>query len=246
MPTLNESFEPMYSALVSAFGSAPADFEGLDPFESLVAVLLSRGLAESTWRPVLDGLREADLLTPQGLAEAEIIELGDAVRQKGRSISPETIAPLRHFARWLIAHFDGRIDLLINSDRSAGWLYGELAAIKGVGTKGADEILLHVLKRPAYPVDRSTYRILVRHGWLDPSADYEEARDLLLSQVATAPDFDPSSMEAEDHHRVRLLVNLASGMEQIGRRYCRVSSIQCEDCPLVSLLPEGGPQGAED
>ena len=38
--------------------------------------------------------------------------------------------------------------------------------------------------RPTYPVDRGTYRILVRHGWIDQTAEYEEASELLSRQAA--------------------------------------------------------------
>jgi endonuclease III related protein len=239
MPTLDEAFETMQSALVDAFGSARSEFEGLAPFEAMVAVLLSRTLGESTWRTALDGLREAELLTPGKLAEAGVIEIGDAVRQKGRSISAETLAPLRHLARWLVDHHNSRVDSLFNPDRSSRWLFGELAAIKGVGIKGADAILLHALKRPSYPVDRATYRILVRHGWLDPSASYEEARDLLMDQIA-------HEAETLDDFEINELADLAHGMEQVGRRFCRATATDCGECPLESLLPEGGPRGAED
>ena len=240
MPTLDEAFETMHSALVDAFGSAPSHFEGLAPFEAMVAVLLARTLSESNWRTALEGLREAELLTPERLAEAEVIEIGDAVRQKGRPVSAVTLAPLRHLARWLVEHHDGRVDSLFNPDRSSRWLFGELAAIKGVGIKGADAILLHALKRRSYPVDRATYRILVRHGWLDPSAGYEEARDLLMDHGRHV------QAESLDDRKISELADLAHGMEQVGRRFCRATVAHCDGCPLESLLPEGGPRGAAD
>ncbi len=246
MPTLDEAFASLHSALVDAFGSARSDFEGLAPFEAMVAVLLSRTLGESSWRTALDGLREAELLTPEGLAEAEVIEIGDAVRKKGRSVSAETLAPLRNLARWLVDHHEGRVDSLFNPDRSSRWLFGELAAIKGVGIKGADAILLHALKRPSYPVDRATYRILIRHGWLDPSASYEEARGLLIDQIAPDLAYDMEKAESLDDREVSELADLAHGLEQVGRRFCRATTTDCGECPLEGLLPEGGPRGAED
>ncbi|MGP0067470.1 MAG: endonuclease III [Isosphaeraceae bacterium] len=246
MPTLDEAFETLHSALVESFGSARSEFEGLAPFEAMLAVLLARTLSESNWRSALDGLREADLLTPEALAGAEVIEIGDAVRKKGRSVSAETLAPLRHLARWLVEHHDGRVDALFNPDRSSRWLFGEIAAIKGVGIKGADAILLHALKRPSYPVDRATYRILVRHGWIDPTASYEEARDLLIDQVAPDLASDMDKAESLDVRQVNELADIAHGMEQVGRRFCRAATTDCGECPLESLLPEGGPHAAED
>ena len=100
-----------------------------------------------------------------------------------------------------------------------------------MGVVGADAILLAALGRPAYPVDRGTYRILVRHGWLDPSATYDDARELMVHQAGGEPD---------------MLIRLSVGMDALSSRYCRAAAPRCDACPLRSLLPEGGPMGADD
>jgi endonuclease III len=242
MPTLDDDFENVSSALVGAFGRPQSEFADLAPFEAMIAVLLARTLGQSRWSAALDGLGEAGLLTPEGLAEVEIVEIVDAVREKGRSLSVETLAPLRHLARWLVDHHGGRVDSLFNPDRSTGWLRGELAAIKGIGIKGADALLLHALKRPSYPIDRATFRILVRHGWLDPGATYDDARDRVVDHVDHAAD----RADLSDEDAAVQLADLAHGMEELGRRFCRAAAPHCDGCPLESLLPEGGPRGAED
>jgi endonuclease-3 related protein len=249
MPSFDDAFGEVSWALESAFGRGPSGFEGLEPFEAMIAVLLARTLGESRWRTALDGLAEAGLLTPKRLADVGIIELRDAVSDKGRSLSTKTLLPLKHLAGWLVEHHGGQVDSLFNPDRSTGWIRGELAAIKGVGMPGADAILLHALKRPSYPIDRATYRILVRHGWLDPTASYDEARDLLVDQAVDPAGKNRAGALAaldDDRDAVRLLANLAHGMEQVGQRYCRATTTDCEQCPLERFLPEGGPRGAED
>ena len=105
-------------------------------------------------------------------------EIQDALRGKVRSISVRTLAPAKQLAHWLVEHHDGHVEAFTDSGRSTDDLRDELAGIRGVGMVGADAILLAALGRPAYPVDRGTYRILVRHGWLDPSATYDDAREL--------------------------------------------------------------------
>jgi endonuclease-3 related protein len=105
-----------------------------------------------------------------------------------------------------------------------------LLAIPGIGASSADDILLNVFGRPRYPLDRSTYRILIRHGWLDVTADYDEAVDLILRNT----DAD-----------LNLLGRLSIWFEELGRSHCRVGKPKCEQCPLRSLLPEGGPMGAD-
>ena len=242
MPTFDDAFWDVSAALGSAFGRIESEFAGLEPFEAMIAVLLARTLGESRWRAAVAGLAQAELLTPERLAEAGVIELRDAVSEKGRSISTKTLLPLKHLAQWLVEHHGGRVDSLFNPDRSTGWLRGELAAIKGVGMPGADAILLYALKRPTYPLDRATYRVLVRHGWLDPGATYDEARDLLVDAA-----FDRPVPEHEnEHEHVDDVIQLAHGLEQIGQRFCRATSTDCEECPLERFLPEGGPRGAAD
>ncbi len=86
MPTLDEAFGTLQSALDDAFGSAGSDFEGLEPFEAIVAVLLDRNLGVSSWRPVLDAFREEGLLTPERMAEIDLIGLGDVVREGRRVV----------------------------------------------------------------------------------------------------------------------------------------------------------------
>jgi endonuclease III related protein len=240
MPTLDDAYSAVHSALVARFGPPPRLFDGLGPFEAICAVLLERNLGSQKAVAALDALRELELLAPDRLATADAIELIDAVRDHGASASAGARAPLQRLARWLVKHHDGRIAVLQDPHRSTGWLRGELASIKGIGLAGADAVLLYALKRPAYPVDRATFRVMARHGWIDPTATYDEARDLVVdgatSRACTLVDRDV----AENEGQVADLTKLAHGMDQVGRRYCRPSAVLCEECPLVGFLPEGG------
>src|SRR5262249_4665176 len=117
------------------------------------------------------------------------------------------------------------------SGRSTDDLREELAGVRGVGPVGADAILMAALGRPSYPVDRGTYRILVRHGWLETSATYDDARDLVVHHTGGDPE---------------VLLGVAAGMDELAGRFCRASAPRCDACPLRDLLPEGGPLGAEE
>ena len=100
-----------------------------------------------------------------------------------------------------------------------------LLAINGIGQATADAILL-ALGRPTYPVDQVTYRILIRHGWIDSSADYEEVHQLLNRRAG-------ENVEEIEH--------LSNWLRQVGRQYCRLRSPKCDPCPLRCVLPESGP-----
>jgi len=235
MPTLEHAFSAVCDSLVEHFGEFNDDFEGLAPFEAMIAVLLDRELGGARWSAALDALNQACLLTPDRLVAADLPEISDALREKGVSASYNAIAPLKQLARWLVDHHGGRVDSLFDPHRSTDWLRGELAAIKGIGPVAADAMILHAMKRPSYPVDRATFRVLVRHGWLDRAESYQEARDLLIDLAIDRA--DPPREDPAD-----LLRNLAAGMEQLGRRFCRAAAPRCGGCPLESVLPEGGPR----
>ncbi len=167
-----------------------------------------------------------------------MLEIRDTLREQGVSASPFLITPLKQLAEWIVEHHGGRVESLFNPDRSTDWLRGELARIPGISLTAADAILLFALKRPSYPVDRATFRVLVRHDWLDPSAPNDEARDLLVEKAT-------GRGEVPDGEAASVLLDVSFGMEQIGRRFCRAAAPRCERCPLESLLPEGGPREAD-
>ena len=79
-------------------------------------------------------------------------------------------------------------------------------------------------------MDRTTYRILVRHGWIDPSVDYDEVSELLARQAG---------------HNPEEIRRLAGWLGRVGRQFCGPRSPKCEQCPLSCLLPEGGPVDPE-
>jgi endonuclease-3 related protein len=241
MPTLDDAFSTVRSNLAARFGRPRALFEGLGPFEAMCAVLLERNVGSQKATAAIESLRELDLLAPDRLARSDLVELADAVAAKKLSISAHALAPMQRFARWLLRHHNGQIAALFDPHRSTEWLRGELAAIKGIGMAGADAVLLYALKRPAYAVDRATVRVLARHGWLDPTAAYDEARELVVdASLSELGIHDERDLAAGHELLATNLMELAYGMEQVGRRYCKAVAPHCDDCPLVNLLPEGG------
>jgi endonuclease III related protein len=240
MPSLDDALKAVRTAMIRQSSPVADDIEGLVPFEAMVAVVLDRALGDSRWRAALDGLGEGSLLTPDRLANAEIPEIADALREKGVGAKANSIAPLKYLARWVLEHRDtgnvpGECDDPDELSLPLGLLREELGAIKGIGPATADAIVLFALKRPSYPVDRASFRVLVRHGWLDSTATYDEARDLLVERAMHGAD------ELEEK-AVTALSDVSYGMELLGRKYCRPAAPHCAGCPLEHLLPEGGPR----
>ncbi len=239
MPTLEEAFSTVHEALVKDLGESGAEVERRGPFEAMVGVLLDRELTATSAAAALQALEQAGLLAPQRLAGADVLEIRDTLLENGVAASPFLITPMKQLAQWLVDHHEGRVESLLNPDRSTDWLRGELASIPGISLAAADAMLLFAFERASYPVDRATYRVLVRHGWLDPDATYTEAREAIVEQATGRGD-------VTDGEAANVLADLLRGMEQLGRRFCRAAAPRCDQCPLEHLLPEGGPREADE
>jgi len=228
MPPLDDSSPAIRDALTDRYGRPPAPAAGLDPFESLVATVLARVFDAKKLRVAVEALRDEGLLDPQALAEADTTEAEDALRAQGLTVTRGALTPLRRLARWLVELHHGAADELVGPDSAVApsQLREELLAVNGVGPATADALLLFALGRPVYPIDRATYRIFARHGWIDPDAGYDEARDA-VERLA------PDDAEA--------LALYSAWFEKVGKDYCRASAAKCEKCPLRPFLPEGGP-----
>jgi endonuclease III related protein len=224
MPSLDHSFDAMVAALDAHYGTAAprTAAAGLDPFPALVAVLLERATDPRKAARALDVLADAGLLDPSALAGADAAEVDDALKSAGLVIAPRALAPIRRLAAWLAGRRPGA-----SLDESATEsLREELSRINGIGPATADALLLLALRRPVYPLDRASYRILVRHGWADTATDYEAARAAVERPRAGDPD---------------ALARLSEQLARVGRDFCRPRAPKCDRCPLRPFLPDGGP-----
>lgn len=224
MPSLASTYPEIRAALIERYGESSREIDRSDSFEAVLAVILGRSLEPRKVGQALDALRDAGILDSHELAEADPSEIAEVLRSSGAKLTPKAVAPLRKIARWAA---DRGIDAL--SDAPTEAIRDELLAINGIGPATADTLLLAALDRPVYPVDRPSYRIVARHGWLDSSADYDEARDTF------------ERLEPDDPAALR---QLAEWLDRVGTEFCRATRAKCERCPLRPFLPEGGPYEA--
>ena len=234
MPSLHDSYPEMRQALERGLGPPlpplATDEEGIS-FGVIVASLLSRTYAPRQAREILDSLHEAGLDSPESVAGADVSELVEATRNPrapskpvhARREVPE--AALIQVCKQIVDR--GGLESCFDDDATEG-LRDDLLMVPGLGPAGVDALLLYGLKRPVYPVDRATYRILARHGWLDLSCGYEEARDVVERARTGRP----------GHVCPELAGWLSPGSGEV---YCKASVAKCEKCPLRPFLPEGGP-----
>jgi endonuclease-3 related protein len=226
MASLDDAATSLRDALHSTLGPA-----GANPiprgFTQVLGSFLRAAAAGEKAARAIDALESAGLAGPADLADADRAEVLDILKEGGAPSTPAAVATLQKLAGWYRDRFgDADIDEEEATQLSIEALRDELRAIRGIGAATTESILLEGLGRPAYPLDRTTYRILVRHGWIDPTTEFDEARAV---------------MEWLGEHDAAELALWSEWMGQLGRKFCKVAAPRCDSCPLLPFLPGRGP-----
>lgn len=215
MPPLSE----IYDRLFQRFGPQhwwPAQ----TPFEVLVGAVLTQNTAWSNVARAMDNLRQANLLSPERLYRLPDAELEELIRPAG--YFRLKARRLKNLLAVIVNQHGGSLDTFF--DLPTETLRESLLQVNGVGPETADSILLYAAGRPRFVVDAYTHRVLKRHAWIEPEADYHAVQEFLESSLPT-----DAALYNEFH---ALLV-------RVGHEHCRRTP-RCEGCPLVELLPPGG------
>ncbi len=213
--TLREVYEHLLSAL------GPQHWwPGETPFEVIVGAVLVQNTAWKNVERAIANLRDADLLSPEAIHQTPAEELEELIRPAG--YYRLKARRLKHLIDFLVERYDGSLDDMFATGVWA--LREELLSVNGIGPETADSILLYAGELPTFVVDTYTARVLKRHGWIEPEADYYAIKELFESNLE-----EDVAMWNEYH---ALLV-------RVGHLYCRKTP-KCEECPLGEWLPEGG------
>jgi endonuclease-3 related protein len=223
MPSFSTDFDEIVLALTTAYGE-PEATDSPPPsgsFRELLLVFLGEQRG-GNGSQTIDRLDQAGWsLEPSALADVDAGELADALREGRARVPDGLVSALKRLAGWVVDR--GGMDGISAAPTES--LREDLRAIRGIGTATSDRILRDALNRPAFPVSRADYRIMIRHGWIDPSSDYDEARSVIE---------DASPADSAELRR------LGAWFDRLARP-CKVSAPQCDRCPLQPFLPEGGP-----
>jgi endonuclease-3 related protein len=205
-------------------GSTPPPRTG-GKFERAVRLLLDRNRMNRVSGPVWEALVEQGLGEPEALAEAAPAEILDVLEPVTGRRGQRIIAPLRRLAQWWVetAPDEEQPEAVAARDT--------LKAIRGIGASTAAWITLEALDRPFLPIDRATYRILARHGWLDREATSEEIDE--VSTLLGSGDAD-------------LARQMTRGFQIVAQRWCHMRHADCEACPLRPLLPPDAPYAIDE
>lgn len=214
MPSIPQHLNEIYQLLFERFGPQhwwPGDTQ----FEIIVGAILTQNTNWTNVEKAIANLKAADYLSPEKLYHLDVPRLAELIRPAGYfNIKAKR---LKSFLNWLFENYDGRLSNLESLDT---WLLrDELLAINGVGRETADSILLYALDRPIFVVDAYTARVAVRHGLIEPGADYEQLRELFQLNL-------PEDVQLFNEYHALLV--------RVGNKFCRPKA-QCPGCPLEKL-----------
>jgi endonuclease-3 len=197
------------------------DLSGIaaDPFKVLVRTIISQSTAEANTRQAYHNLSTKLLITPEGLAKANLHEIEDALRVAGLYRNKSKV--LKRVAELIQERFNGSLDFIYTSQLSSA--REKLMGLPGVGPKTADIVLLFSGKRPTLPVDTHVNRVSKRLGLVLEKADYEHVR-LRLQEL-----YPP-----KEYFNVHML------LIALGRACCKALKPNHALCPVKELCPSSG------
>ena len=195
------------------------------PAESDLEMMIGAILVQNTsWRNAaraIDVLRDADLLDARRLLDLPIEQLEEHLQSCGYfRIKTRRLRNLLHL---IVDKFDGQLDRMWQLDAEP--LRRLLLGVNGVGPETADSIVLYAARQPRFVVDKYTWRVLVRHGWISSSAKYDDMQTLFERRL-------PAD--------VKLFGEFHALLVRVGNDRCK-SQPHCDGCPLRSMLPRSGP-----
>ncbi len=184
------------------------------PFEVCVGAILTQNTNWSNVERAIKNLKQAGLLSPEGIAAAEDERLFGLIKPAG--FYKQKAKRLKAFSKWLLEQ--GGLDAL--KDTPTETLREMLLSIKGVGHETADSILLYALDRPVFVVDAYTYRIFLRHNLIYEEITYNELQELFMRNL-------PEDVELFKEYHALLV--------EVGKRFCKKKKPLCGGCPLEGI-----------
>lgn len=209
-----ETLLEIYQLLYDAFGPQHW-WPGETQFEIAAGAILTQNTNWANVEKAIRNLKVAGCLSVEGIRRLSPPQLAELIRPAGY-FNVKT-KRLMNFVTWLSDNYDGTMTNLEGVDTTR--LRAALLEIKGVGRETADSILLYALHRPVFVVDAYTARITIRHGLIEPDADYEQLRELFESNLE-------KDVELFNEYHALLV--------RAGKEFCKPKA-RCPGCPLEKL-----------
>ncbi|MEW6352286.1 MAG: endonuclease III domain-containing protein [Thermodesulfobacteriota bacterium] len=216
-----------YHAMRSHFGHRnwwPAD----SPFEVCVGAILTQNTAWKNVVRAIDNLKHSSSLDPHSIHAMTHEQLAELIRPAG--YFNVKARRLKNLIAHIVEHHGADLDSLLAQDSAQ--LRKALLSINGVGNETADSIILYAAGKPVFVVDAYTKRVLVRHGFVPPAADYTAMQELFHRHIP------PDAELYNDFH---------AQFVAVGHHFCKRKPL-CDQCPLAAFKKPVGPpvEGSTD
>lgn len=209
----------IYKIMYSTYGQQHW-WPGETDFEVIVGAILTQNTNWTNVEKAINRLKEAELLTPEGIKDVEISELAELIRSSGYfNLKSKR---LKSFISFLYDDFDGDLGKLFSMDLKT--IRSKLLDVNGIGPETADSILLYAGGYPTFAIDTYTKRIFSRIGILREEHTYHQIQDYFMENLE-------SDIQLFNEYHA-LIVKHA-------KEYCRTKPI-CQSCPLLDLPCEFG------
>lgn len=197
-----ERFEKVINYFSEAMPVAETELEYTDPFELIVAVILSAQCTDKRVNQITPPFFQQfpDAATLASANQEEVFEL-----IKSCSYPNNKAKHLRGMARMLDQEFQGLVPNTLE----------ELQKLPGVGRKTANVILSVVFRLPAMAVDTHVFRVAARIGLSTGAKNPYETEMQLIKHI-------PDEKIAQAHHWLILH----------GRYVCTARKPACEQCGI--------------
>lgn len=168
--TVKERFKGVIEYFLEAMPEAATELHYDDPYQLLVAVILSAQCTDKRVNMITPPLFEA-YPTPQSMARASVEDIYRYI--KSVSYPNNKSKSLLGMAKTLVEKYDGKVPSSID----------ELMTIPGVGRKTANVILAVVYDKPAMAVDTHVFRVSERIGLTTDSRSPLQTEQQLMKYI---------------------------------------------------------------
>jgi endonuclease-3 len=201
----SELFEAVIQYFQNEMPVAETELEYKNPFELIVAVILSAQCTDKRVNLITPELIKR-FSTPEKMAAAEPAEVLDYI--KSCSYPNNKAKHLVGMAQKLIELFDGKVPEDVD----------DLQKLPGVGRKTANVIASVVYNKPAMAVDTHVFRVAARIGLTTNAKNPLQTEIQLVKHI-------PENLIAKAHHWLILH----------GRYVCIARNPKCEKCGLTTV-----------
>lgn len=202
--TKKERFEAFVNYFSESYPQPETELQYSNPFELLVAVVLSAQCTDARINKVTPALFR-DFPTPEYMAASHFDELFPYIRSV--SYPNNKTKHLLALSKRLVEEFNSEIPTTIK----------ELTSLQGVGRKTANVIVSVLYNQPAMAVDTHVFRVSKRLGLVSQSAKTPlEVEKQLVRHI-------PEEFVSRAHHWLILH----------GRYICLARKPQCSKCEII-------------